>query len=131
MKKVTALILAASRKGAEDAVAQLQNKSHKCLVEVDGTIMLERVVTALAGSEHVERIFVAIESEDILRQASGLTAMLDADQLHFVQSAGNLFASIQAAITEIESPYPLLISCLLYTSPSPRDQRGSRMPSSA
>ena len=26
---------------------------------------------------------------------------------------------------------PLLIICLLYTSPSPRDQRGSRMPSSA
>ena len=25
----------------------------------------------------------------------------------------------------------LLIACLLYTSPSPRDQRGSRMPSSA
>ena len=25
----------------------------------------------------------------------------------------------------------LLESCLLYTSPSPRDQRGSRMPSSA
>ena len=24
-----------------------------------------------------------------------------------------------------------LITCLLYTSPSPRDQRGSRMPSSA
>ena len=24
-----------------------------------------------------------------------------------------------------------LLSCLLYTSPSPRDQRGSRMPSSA
>ena len=24
-----------------------------------------------------------------------------------------------------------LINCLLYTSPSPRDQRGSRMPSSA
>ena len=26
---------------------------------------------------------------------------------------------------------PLLRLCLLYTSPSPRDQRGSRMPSSA
>ena len=26
---------------------------------------------------------------------------------------------------------PISISCLLYTSPSPRDQRGSRMPSSA
>ena len=27
--------------------------------------------------------------------------------------------------------YELPITCLLYTSPSPRDQRGSRMPSSA
>ena len=26
---------------------------------------------------------------------------------------------------------PLYANCLLYTSPSPRDQRGSRMPSSA
>ena len=26
---------------------------------------------------------------------------------------------------------PVIMSCLLYTSPSPRDQRGSRMPSSA
>ena len=25
----------------------------------------------------------------------------------------------------------VLLACLLYTSPSPRDQRGSRMPSSA
>ena len=27
--------------------------------------------------------------------------------------------------------HPFLLGCLLYTSPSPRDQRGSRMPSSA
>ena len=26
---------------------------------------------------------------------------------------------------------PIIAGCLLYTSPSPRDQRGSRMPSSA
>ena len=34
----------------------------------------------------------------------------------------------------VEVPSPAsgtLSSCLLYTSPSPRDQRGSRMPSSA
>ena len=35
-------------------------------------------------------------------------------------------------ITENEyEKYALILSCLLYTSPSPRDQRGSRMPSSA
>ena len=33
-------------------------------------------------------------------------------------------------VTGAETEYPLA-GCLLYTSPSPRDQRGSRMPSSA
>ena len=32
---------------------------------------------------------------------------------------------------EVVEPAPLVKDCLLYTSPSPRDQRGSRMPSSA
>ena len=32
---------------------------------------------------------------------------------------------------QLEGPVALAILCLLYTSPSPRDQRGSRMPSSA
>eukprot|EP00829_Urostomides_striatus_P009966 TRINITY_DN224_c0_g1_i1.p2 TRINITY_DN224_c0_g1~~TRINITY_DN224_c0_g1_i1.p2 ORF type:complete len:153 (-),score=66.42 TRINITY_DN224_c0_g1_i1:14-472(-) len=39
-------------------------------------------------------------------------------------------------VAKKQSPYPHSLitqsySCLLYTSPSPRDQRGSRMPSSA
>ena len=36
----------------------------------------------------------------------------------------------RAAEHEKSNPY-LFYTCLLYTSPSPRDQRGSRMPSSA
>ena len=32
---------------------------------------------------------------------------------------------------ELDTRVTLLDACLLYTSPSPRDQRGSRMPSSA
>ena len=35
------------------------------------------------------------------------------------------------AINKAIQKYRQLSSCLLYTSPSPRDQRGSRMPSSA
>ena len=38
-----------------------------------------------------------------------------------------IFDSIDLATDEQVRAYP----CLLYTSPSPRDQRGSRMPSSA
>ena len=35
------------------------------------------------------------------------------------------------AIPGLPAAFGLIIICLLYTSPSPRDQRGSRMPSSA
>ena len=48
---------------------------------------------------------------------------------------------IEALLKDVNPPYfanskwqpgnPVYYSCLLYTSPSPRDQRGSRMPSSA
>jgi len=110
MKKFTALILAASRKGKEDEVAKLQGVSHKCLAEVDGTVMLERVINAIAQSDHVERIFVSIESEAILREAPVLAAMLDAGAIHFLPSADNLFASIEQGVGAIEDPYPLMIS---------------------
>ena len=35
------------------------------------------------------------------------------------------------AVREAAIPIPNFIACLLYTSPSPRDKRQSRMPSSA
>ena len=35
------------------------------------------------------------------------------------------------ANSQLSSEKRYLMDCLLYTSPSPRDQRGSRMPSSA
>ena len=37
----------------------------------------------------------------------------------------------QDEINALMKLFKLYLSCLLYTSPSPRDQRGSRMPSSA
>ena len=45
-------------------------------------------------------------------------------------ATGNLDIS-DIQIIEDEWTAELLSRCLLYTSPSPRDQRGSRMPSSA
>ena len=38
---------------------------------------------------------------------------------------------VEALFTEGFVPIDLPWTCLLYTSPSPRDQRGARMPSSA
>ena len=47
--------------------------------------------------------------------------------LKLTDEDGNTVYPVDTGGTEITSD----ITCLLYTSPSPRDQRGSRMPSSA
>ena len=50
------------------------------------------------------------------------------DKIIGVLETDNIWSHVQD-IDEL--PQGLVQSCLLYTSPSPRDQRGSRMPSSA
>lgn len=110
MEKVTALILAASRKGPADEVARLQGVSHKCLVEIDGVVMLKRVVDAIAASDHVGRVFVSIESEAVLRESAVLAEMLDKGVFQFLPSADNLFTSVKRAVGAMEDPYPLIIS---------------------
>ena len=44
-----------------------------------------------------------------------------------VEPKGDLDAKIEKHLNNVDH----IKNCLLYTSPSPRDQRGSRMPSSA
>ena len=48
----------------------------------------------------------------------------------WVRSKGDLPASLSVSLF-IDGKRVQSDTCLLYTSPSPRDQRGSRMPSSA
>lgn len=109
-KHHTALILAASRAGAEDAVAKSQNVSHKCLIDLDGTIMLERVVATLVDSQCCKRIVIAIESVDIVRQIPSLAQMIDAGELEVIASQDNLFTSIEYAARQLEPAWPLLIT---------------------
>ncbi|MFN2100516.1 NTP transferase domain-containing protein [Altererythrobacter sp. MF3-039] len=108
--KATVLVLAASRAGPEDAVAALRGVSHKCLVEIDGEIMLQRVVREISGSKSAGDIWVSIESEDLLRQVPYLSEMMDAGRLHFLPAGENLFASIMAGAEAIPDPYPLVVS---------------------
>ena len=64
--------------------------------------------------------FTATAGDDAVASAGGLVAVLLADVLPAMSSPAPATAPSTA---------PSI--CLLYTSPSPRDQRGSRMPSSA
>ena len=53
--------------------------------------------------------------------------------LRFQQATGSMenTARMRAVKRDVARVKTVLNDCLLYTSPSPRDQRGSRMPSSA
>ena len=61
---------------------------------------------------------------------------MSAGQITAVEYAQSLLERAEAhstlnAFVTLENEHVLAEACLLYTSPSPRDQRGSRMPSSA
>ena len=48
-----------------------------------------------------------------------------------ITEAKGVYLKTHHGKTQIDASSGLFCNCLLYTSPSPRDQRGSRMPSSA
>ena len=107
---LTALVLAASRKGTEDAVARHAGKSHKCLVEVDGKPMIERVIQVLIDSNLCRNILVSIESEEILRQVPRVAGWLDEGVVGIAPSASNLADSVLSLRARNETPIPLLIT---------------------
>ena len=69
-------------------------------------------------------------------QQNGVSERMNRTQVESARSmiahAGlsNIFLAEAAAYVRNRLP-TVALNCLLYTSPSPRDQRGSRMPSSA
>ncbi|MFC6620691.1 nucleotidyltransferase family protein [Novosphingobium panipatense] len=59
-----ALVLAGSRPGAPDPVAQAEGVSHKALVEIAGRPMLAHVVAALRGAG-IERVAVSASDREV------------------------------------------------------------------
>jgi len=107
---VTALILAASPRGAGDPVARLQGVSHKCLVRIAGRPMIERVVDTLLATGGFERIVVSIESEAVLRALPRCAQWLDAGVLEVLPSRANLAESITAIAEQVAEPLPLVVT---------------------
>ncbi len=109
-KKTTAVVLAASRRGANDSVAQTQQVSHKCLITLDGMIMLERVVREMVDAKDIGRVYVSIESKDLLESVPALKTMLAEGAIHYLQSRENLYLSILGASEDIDNPFPMVIT---------------------
>ncbi len=107
---LTALVLAASRQGFDDPVAKLQNKSHKCLVTIDGIAMIERVVQTLLDSECFERILISIEDEHVLHDLTAVRCWLQEGTVQVIPSSGNLADSLISLTEVVDDPLPLVIT---------------------
>lgn len=107
---LTALVLAASRQGVDDPVARIQNKSHKCLVAIDGIAMIERVVQTLIDSECFARILISIESEQVLEELPAAKRWLQQGTIEVVPSSGNLADSVAKLSSMVKQPLPLVIT---------------------
>ncbi|MBB4210689.1 MobA-like NTP transferase protein [Rhodothalassium salexigens DSM 2132] len=112
--QVTALVMAASRRGPKDSVAALCGVSHKCLAPIAGRVMIERVVETLIASQRVGRVFVSIEDGALLRGVPALARLMDQGRLVAATSRGNLADSVLAGVEAIEAAgadaFPLLIT---------------------
>ena len=109
-KDFTAIILAASRRGPGDQAAQIQHKSHKCLVTLNGTAMIERVIQAVVDTESVTRIYVSIEDPQVLREVDQVAQWLGDGAIVPIKSEDNLTQSLVAAAQQIPDPYPLIVT---------------------
>jgi GTP:adenosylcobinamide-phosphate guanylyltransferase len=91
-----ALILAGSRSGVADPVAESEGVSHKALIEVDGTPMLARVAAALRAAGFA-RVAVSANDPDVvaLAEALGLTVLAP---------AGGPSRSVGTALADLGTP---------------------------
>jgi GTP:adenosylcobinamide-phosphate guanylyltransferase len=101
MAGLTALVLAGTRAGG-DPMAAYAGVSHKALIDVAGTTMIERVVGALAAAPEVERIVIAIDRPGLLDGLPGLVAC--SKPLSTMPTAEGPSATVALALAHEKTP---------------------------
>ena len=86
----------------------------------------QAIYVAAAGGEPAYARLSSTAARDSLPKGPGVFAPLG-----LIHERAFAAQNIRMTVTARKSRINGLDTCLLYTSPSPRDQRGSRMPSSA
>lgn len=109
MTRWTALVLAGSR-GTADPVAAHERIAHKALVEVGGVSMIERVVAALQSSPSVGRVVLALGERAMLDALPALKAQMESGRVEVVGTAGSPALSVEAALSALGAPFPLLVT---------------------
>ncbi len=103
MKTHTALVLAGTRAGG-DPLAAAAGVTHKALIEVGGSTMIEHVVRALDAIPETGRILVAIERPEVLASLPGLRPPGCRRPVEFLPAAAGPSASVAAALAAAGTP---------------------------
>ena len=93
-------------------------------------VMCAASVSANSGYRHSVRIERSINGASFV-VPTGFVGNADGNQTRSTMSVGNPASNAHILTKTMNILDTPSYSCLLYTSPSPRDQRGSRMPASA
>jgi len=106
----TALVLAGSRPGKPDRLAEACGVAHKCLIPAGGIPMLVRVVSALTASPDVGRIFLSLEDVDVPGTLSALQPDLESGRLMALPSDATPSLSVLRFLDSDPTSLPLLIT---------------------
>jgi len=105
----TAVILAADR-NADDPLVQASNACCKALVEVDGIPMLQRVVSALQDSEHIEDILLSGPAREQLASNEFLENALNNRQISWLAPKNSPSSSAYQAMQSLPHHSPVLVT---------------------
>ena len=127
------------RKASKTTISPKQHDSAsctKCSAEMEFKPGTDNLICQYCGwEEQIEINTSVIKELDYLLKLEELEHKKDQMEALKIEcdscSAKTLLPRGQTAASCAFCGSDLIINCLLYTSPSPRDQRGSRMPSSA
>jgi GTP:adenosylcobinamide-phosphate guanylyltransferase len=109
-RQFTALVLAGSRPGRADGLAEACGLAHKCLIPTGGIPMLARVVSALVASSDVARIFLSLEDVDLPGTLPALQPDLESGRVIAMASDATPSLSVLRLLESGRASLPLLIT---------------------
>jgi GTP:adenosylcobinamide-phosphate guanylyltransferase len=105
----TAIILAADR-NPHDPLVQVSKACCKALVEVDGVPMLQRVVSALQDSEHIENILLSGPTREQLASSEFLENAVNNRQISWLAPQNSPSSSAYQAMKSLPQHSPVLVT---------------------
>ncbi|MEM7522348.1 MAG: NTP transferase domain-containing protein [Pseudomonadota bacterium] len=105
----TALIMAASRKNEVNPLAEANGVSHKCLMDMDGVPMIDRVLASLTGSPHIGDIIISIDDPAAIADAPAVKAGMAEGRVKLAESGDNPYLSVLDALDD-PSIFPVVVS---------------------